>query len=149
LFTDNTFLLRSCFYISPALIKLLSTGKYRKIQLSGIVFDSAPTSYSHKSGVAAAKLIKQHSHLAYYTCTAMNVGANALTGWKRHRKMRATLDHLIVKIPQLIDIRGTYRASNIYAQVYLYSNTNTVTLKEEVEEEMDRQASRGVDINSH
>jgi len=121
------------FTYLPPLVKLLSTGKYSKIQLSGIIFDSAPTSYSHKTAVTAPKLIKQHSRLAYYTCTAMNVSANALTGWKRRRKMRAALDHPIVKVPQL----------------YLYSNVDTVTPKEEVEEEMERQASRGVDISSH
>lgn len=124
------------FTYLPALVELLSTQKYNKLQLSGIVFDSAPTSYSFRTGVAAAKLIKQQggcNSLTYCAFTAVNVSANALTGWKRRRNMRSALDHPIVKVPQL----------------YLYSNADTVTLKEEVEGEMLRQSSRGVDVSSH
>lgn len=124
------------FTYLPPLVELLSAQKYSKFQLSGIVLDSAPVSYRCRTGVASAKLLKQqgvYDRLSYYSFAAVNVSFAVLTGQRRRKNMRSALDHPIVKVPQL----------------YLYSNADTVALKEDVEGEMERQACRGVDVSSH
>ena len=120
----------------PTFMKEL-TNKDSKRHLSGIIFDSGPESFSARSGLAAAKLVKQQGKigpLGYYAACTGGLTVNAVLGRIRRRSMRAMLDHpAMLQIPQL----------------YLYSSTDSVTSMEDVEDEMRLQVSRGADVSSH
>ena len=121
----------------PTFIKDL-TNKDSKHHLSGIIFDSAPASYSARSGIAAARIIKQQgidvNPLVYYASYAAGVTVTAIVGKTRRKSLRDVLDHpAMLQVPQL----------------YLYSSSDSVIPMEYIEDEMRLQVSRGADVSSN
>ena len=120
----------------PTFIKDL-TSKDGKLRLSGVIFDSGPVSFSVRPGLAAAKLMRQQGGfgpLAYYATCTTGIMVSSVVGRTRRKSMREMFDHLaMLQIPQL----------------YLYSSSDSVALREDIEDEIRLQVSRGVDVSSH
>lgn len=119
----------------PAVVEKVAN-KETQLHISGVVFDSAPVLFSLRSGLAAAKLMKQqggYGPLTYYASCAGGIVVNAIVGNKRRKSMRAALDHPVIQVPQL----------------YLYSSIDTVALVDDVEDEIALQVSRGTDVSRY
>ena len=102
----------------------------KNIQLKGVIFDSGPILFCHKTGVAAAKRVMEEgkmNKLAYYILITYGLITEALQGAKTREELSVTLKRQALAIPQL----------------YLYSDQDPVTPVEWVEKVIREQRGLG------
>ncbi len=112
---------------------LLST----KIIPSGIVFDSGPTIFSKKSGLAASKLVYDQggfNFFSYHLSNTVGISLDFAIGSRKRSDLQTALEH-----PRLLD----------FPQLYLYSHKDTVCPSEVVEKVMETQRKKGRSVSSH
>ena len=118
--------------VLPTLQHYLS--QYPNIDIKGIIFDSAPAEFSYKAGTGASKLMLKKGVFAYaYVLTAALAGITieALNGKRKRQEVDlAFQSHLLEGIPQL----------------YLCSQTDTVTPIERVRELTFKQKEKKRDV---
>lgn len=104
--------------------------RHPNLRLAGVVFDSAPTPFTYKSGTAAAlEDYKQGgaSMVGYWATFAVGVATEALVGRKKQAIDAKAFASPVMDVPQL----------------YLYSETDRITPSSHVEEVMERQREMG------
>ncbi len=102
----------------------------KNIQLKGIIFDSGPILFCHKTGVAAARRVVeegQMNKLVYYILITYGLITEALQGAKTRKEMSVALKRQALAVPQL----------------YLYSDRDPVVPVEWVEKVIGEQRGLG------
>ena len=106
-----------------------------KIKPGCIIFDSAPTLFSQKSGMQAAKLLYKQGGYNYLTYSASRlIGGtmNAFIGSRKRSELTSALQSPLLAVPQL----------------YLYSTADSVCRSEWVESVMTDQRGMGRETES-